>query len=57
MAINRFKKQGLGMLINIGLVDSEIPLAYHSVYARLQSRSDEPGLVDDPGNPPEGYRR
>ena len=32
IAINQFKKQGFGTLINLGSVESEVPLAYHGSY-------------------------
>lgn len=32
-ALRQFKKQGYGTLVNIGSVESEVPLAYHASYA------------------------
>lgn len=32
-AIRQFKKQGYGTLLNIGSVESEVPLAYHASYS------------------------
>jgi short-subunit dehydrogenase len=32
-AVKQFLKQGYGTLINMGSVESEVPLAYHAVYA------------------------
>jgi len=32
-AVRQFKGQGFGTLVNIGSVESQIPLAYHSTYA------------------------
>lgn len=33
IALGVFRKQGYGTLINMGSVDSEVPLAYHAAYA------------------------
>ena len=33
VAINQFRAQGYGNLINVGSIDSEVPLAYQTVYA------------------------
>ncbi|WP_082455499.1 SDR family NAD(P)-dependent oxidoreductase [Hymenobacter sp. AT01-02] len=33
VAIKLFQKQGKGVLMNLGSVESEVPLAYHAVYA------------------------
>lgn len=32
-ALRQFRAQGAGTLVNLGSVESEVPLAYHSVYA------------------------
>ena len=32
-AIGQFKRQGFGTLVNIGSVESQVPLAYHATYA------------------------
>jgi short-subunit dehydrogenase len=32
-AVNQFRKQGHGVLINMGSIESESPLAYHATYA------------------------
>lgn len=37
VAINQFREQGYGTLINIGSIDSEVPLAYQTVYASTKS--------------------
>jgi short-subunit dehydrogenase len=37
IAIQQFRKQGYGILINIGSVDSEIPMAYHASYSATKA--------------------
>lgn len=37
VAINCFRKQGYGTLLNVGSIDSEVPLAYQTVYASTKS--------------------
>ena len=37
VAINQFREQGYGTLINVGSIDSEVPLAYQTVYASTKS--------------------
>lgn len=37
VAINHFREQGRGTLINVGSIDSEVPLAYQTVYASTKS--------------------
>lgn len=36
-ALRRFRVQGGGVLINIGSVESEVPVAYHAVYAATKA--------------------
>jgi short-subunit dehydrogenase len=36
-ALRQFKTQGYGVLINIGSVESEVPLAYHASYAATKA--------------------
>jgi short-subunit dehydrogenase len=36
-ALQRFIKQGSGTLVNMGSVESEVPLAYHSTYAATKA--------------------
>jgi len=37
VALRQFRQQGGGTLVNIGSVESEIPLAYHSTYASTKA--------------------
>ena len=37
IALNQFKKQGYGTLINVGSGESEVPIAYHSSYAATKA--------------------
>jgi short-subunit dehydrogenase len=36
-ALRQFRKQGAGVLINIGSVESEVPLAYHASYSATKA--------------------
>lgn len=36
-ALQQFRKQGYGVLINLGSVESEVPLAYHASYAATKA--------------------
>lgn len=36
-ALRRFLAQGSGVLVNMGSVESEIPLAYHATYAATKA--------------------
>ncbi|MEW6370393.1 MAG: SDR family NAD(P)-dependent oxidoreductase [Pseudomonadota bacterium] len=37
VALRQFRQQGHGVLVNIGSVESEIPLAYHATYASTKA--------------------
>lgn len=51
IAMQQFRKQGYGVLVNIGSIDSEVPLAYQGSYSaskagvRSLGRSTQPGIA------------
>lgn len=44
-AMRQFKQQGFGILVNLGSVESQIPLAYHSSYAATKAATWALGRV------------